>query len=336
MRYCTTRDGVRVAYAAPVGEGRPLLAVTGWACNAEYELRHPNSALFYDALARGRQISWVIPRGVGSSQREIPDLSIDALVWDIEAVAERLEWESFDLFGEWTGILALMAYAERHPERVSRIVLWSASANWDFSKPEMIVSLSGLMRSKWWLARRAMGDLCFPDGPVELYDWFVAMLGESISPDVAIRYLGFQKRTDITELLPRVQAPVLLLHRRGDHVTPIGAGRAMASLLPNGRFVALEGDIAFPYFGDTSYVGTVRQFLDEDRTPAPAAKPDGITAREVQVLQLVAVGRSNRQIAEELCISINTADRHVSNILAKIGASNRAEAASFAVRHGLA
>ena len=68
--------------------------------------------------------------------------------------------------------------------------------------------------------------------------------------------------------------------------------------------------------------------------PVPAVSI--ITRREKDVLRLVAAGKSNRQIAEALQISVNTADRHVSNILTKIAASNRAEAASFAVRNGLA
>jgi len=338
MRFCETRDGVRVAFTPPVGDGdgRPLLAVSGWACNVEFELRHPKGEQFYDALARGRPIAWVIPRGVGSSQREIPELSIEALVSDVEAVAERLGWQSFDLWAEGTGTLAITAFAERYPEKVSRLVLWSASANWAFSKPGWIVSLRGLMQSKWWLARRMLGNICFPSGPIELYEWFVEIVGESISPEMAVRYLDFQASTDITALLRRVQAPVMLLHRRGDHVTPIAAGRAIAALLPNARFVALDGDIAFPYFGDTSYIDAVRQFLDEEGASGLVTRPEGMTGREGEVLRLVAAGRSNRQIAEELCISVNTADRHVSNILTKTGASNRAEAASFAVRHRLA
>jgi pimeloyl-ACP methyl ester carboxylesterase/DNA-binding CsgD family transcriptional regulator len=334
MHFCLTEDGVRIAYTPPSGVGRPLLAVTGWACNAEYELRHSTAESFYDALAQGRPIAWVVPRGIGASQRDIPALTLESLVSDIEAVADQLDWQSFDLWGEWSGNLAVMAYAAKHPEKVGRIVLWSASANWGFLKPGTVKALSGMIRTRWWLARRTMGDLAFPTGPVELFDWYVELMGESLAPDMAVRYLEFQERIDITNLLPKVKAPVLLLHRRGDRVTPIAAGRAMAGLLPNSRFIALDGDIAYPYLGDTSYIETARQFLDEGAVAA--RRPDGMTAREVEVLRLIAAGRSNRQIADELAISVNTADRHVSNILTKIAASNRAEAASFAVRNGLA
>ena len=278
---------------------------------------------------------WVVPRGVGSSQREIPELSIDGLLADVEAVADDLGWSSLDLWGEWTGNFAAIAYAARHPERVARIVLWSASANWAFVKPGTVEAMLGLIRSRWWLARRAMSDLSYPTGPVELYEWFVSMLGESISPEMMSRYFQFQAQTDLTELLPKVHSPVLLLHRRGDRVTPIAAGRAMGALLSDSRFLELEGDIASPYFGDTSFVQDVRQFLDDGPRVAANARTD-MTRRETEVLRLIAAGNSNRQIAEDLCISINTADRHVSNILTKIAASNRAEAASYAVRSGIA
>jgi DNA-binding CsgD family transcriptional regulator/pimeloyl-ACP methyl ester carboxylesterase len=336
IRFCTAADGARIAYTEPVGDGPPLLAVSGWACNAEFELRHPQGGLFYDALAAGRPTAWVIPRGVGGSERAVSELSLDALVWDVETVVERLKWPTFDMWGESSGNLAVASYAVRHPETVSRIVFWSASATREYLKPESVAALSGLMLSRWWLARRAVADIVFPSGPIELHEWYAALLEESIAPEVAARYLAFHGSVDLRPLLPQVRAPVLLLHRRDDHATPIDEGRAMAALLPNARFVALDGDIGFPCFGDTSFVETVRQFLDEDRCAEGVIRPEGMTSREVEVLRLVAAGRSNRQIAEELSISINTVDRHVSNILTKIGATNRAEAASFAVRNRLA
>jgi DNA-binding NarL/FixJ family response regulator len=89
-----------------------------------------------------------------------------------------------------------------------------------------------------------------------------------------------------------------------------------------------------PYVGDMEMaVAAVEAYLAE---PSAAGLPAGLSEREAEVLRLVAAGCSNRQIGEELSISLNTVDRHVSNILTKVGAANRAEAASFAVRNGLA
>ena len=77
----------------------------------------------------------------------------------------------------------------------------------------------------------------------------------------------------------------------------------------------------------------------ETMEPAPASVPsypDGLSQREIEVLVLIALAKSNREIAEELVISLSTVAHHVSNIFNKIGASNRTEAATYAARHRLA
>ena len=81
-------------------------------------------------------------------------------------------------------------------------------------------------------------------------------------------------------------------------------------------------------------VAARQELVQAQPSPAPAY-PDGLTQREVEVLGLVAAGKSNADIAEELVISPNTVIRHVSNILAKTGSSNRTEAARYASQNGL-
>ena len=86
----------------------------------------------------------------------------------------------------------------------------------------------------------------------------------------------------------------------------------------------------------------VREFLGvgpaasaETGADAPIAPPDGLTPREVEVLRLIASGKSNQEIATELVISINTVTNHVKNILGKTGCANRTEAAAYAIPRGL-
>jgi DNA-binding NarL/FixJ family response regulator len=125
-----------------------------------------------------------------------------------------------------------------------------------------------------------------------------------------------------------------VIHRR-QHLLGANVARALATGIANSRLVILDGSSSAPYLGDTEALfGTIEEFTAT--VGAPAGQGTGLTGREIEVLRLVAAGRSNREISEELSISINTVDRHVSNILVKIGASNRAEAASFAVRRRLA
>jgi DNA-binding NarL/FixJ family response regulator len=143
---------------------------------------------------------------------------------------------------------------------------------------------------------------------------------------------------DVSDLLPQIRVPTLVLHARNDAIIPFEWGREVAASVPGSLFVPLEGKNHYlleqePAWG--VFLSEVRGFLATSARSG-SAYPGGLSPREAEVLKLVAAGKSNRQIAEELTISINTADRHVSNILTKIDASNRAEAASFAVRHDLA
>ncbi|MCH7999245.1 MAG: adenylate/guanylate cyclase domain-containing protein, partial [Chloroflexi bacterium] len=141
------------------------------------------------------------------------------------------------------------------------------------TEPEASHSLVELVRRNWSLARRALADVFFPNGPIELQRWYSNSLRESVSPEVAAKYLEFFASADVRPYLPQVKAPTLVLHRRRARNIPIAAGRAVAALIPGARFVALDGDIGHSLFGDTSYVETVTKFLDEGRAQASAAEP---------------------------------------------------------------
>jgi DNA-binding NarL/FixJ family response regulator len=103
--------------------------------------------------------------------------------------------------------------------------------------------------------------------------------------------------------------------------------RDVASGLSHSRFLVTETRHAWP---------TIRQFLqDELDTGAAKRSVGGLSERELEVLRLLAAGKSNLQIADALVISLNTVRRHVSNIFDKTGAANRAQAAIYARDHGL-
>jgi DNA-binding CsgD family transcriptional regulator len=195
--------------------------------------------------------------------------------------------------------------------------------------------LAGLARANWPIGSRALADVFFPSGTdAETLVWFAHWQQASADAETAARLLT-DFRPDLRPVLHCLTMPTLVLHRRRAVAVPFGAGQELASLIPDARFLPLDGDVHFPGYGDAeSILQPVLEFLAEG-TPVPTL-PDGLTQREVEVLRLMPSGMSNRQIAEALAISINTVDRHVSNIYTKIGASNRAEAAAYAVRNGLA
>jgi len=273
VRFCTSFDGVRIAYAT-LGEGPPLVSVPSWGFNLELDWKHPNGHAFFEGLSRGGLYVAFDCRGVGASQRDVDDVSLDARVGDIAAVVDHLQLERFDLFGGLDGAAVSVAYAAQHPERVSRMVLWAAyPCGVEMVRPGAARSVVELIRGNWSLARRAMADTVFPSGPTELQRWWSNSVRESVLPETAARHVEFYASVDVREYLPEVRAPTLVLHRRGDRNAPIAAGRAAATLIPDARFVALEGDIGHPYFGDMSYIETVREFLDEGRAQPSVAEP---------------------------------------------------------------
>jgi class 3 adenylate cyclase len=143
----------------------------------------------------------------------------------------------------------------------------------DIVRPGTIRGLVELIRGNWSLARRAMADALFPRGPIEAQRWWSNKARESVLPETAARLVEFYASVDVREYLPQVGAPTLVLHRHGDRNAPIAAGRETATLIPDARFIALEGDIGHPQFGDMSYLETVRQFLDEGRVQPSVTEP---------------------------------------------------------------
>ncbi len=273
IRFCTSADGTRIAYTT-LGEGPPFVVVSPWGDDMERDWEHPEVRAFFESLAEGCLLVRFDRRGVGASQREVDDLSVEAQVADVETLVDRLQLDRFDLWGMLDGAAVGVAYAVHHPQHVSRLVLWEAyPCGEDMVRPEAIRSLAELIRGNWSLARRALADILFPSGPIEAQRWLSNSLREHVSPETAARYIEFYASVDVRPYLSQVKAPTLVLHRRGDRNVPIAAGRAAASLIPDARFVALEGDIGHSYFGDTSYLEAMTQFLDEGRTQAPSAAP---------------------------------------------------------------
>ena len=272
IRFCTSADGTRIAYAT-LGEGPPLVQVGPWGGDVGREWEKPDCRPALESMRRGRLYVAFDRRGVGASQREVDVFSLEAQVADVAAVADHLGLERFDLLGVLDGAAISIAYAVEHPQRVSRLALWSPyPCGVEIVRPGAARGLVELIRGNWGLARRAIAAVVFPSGPTELQGWFSESLRRSLSPEVTAKCIEFYATVDVRPLLSRVKAPTLVLHRRGNRDAPISAAMAVAALVPDARFVALEGDMDYPFLGDISYVETMTQFLDEGRGRAPAAE----------------------------------------------------------------
>src|SRR5688572_26860143 len=209
VRFCNAADGTRIGYAL-LGQGAPLVLVYSWGNSVETEWRNPAVREAYRQLADGRQAIIVMRRGIGASQREVDDLSIEAQTSDLEAVVNAMGLDQFDLWGFGDSNGACVRYSVQNPQKVSRLILWDAFVRGtDFMPEGTIRSLVELAKENWRMACRAMADVAIPSGPVEEQRWQAEQWRESITPEMAGRYLEFTRLLDLSDYLSLLQMPTL-------------------------------------------------------------------------------------------------------------------------------
>lgn len=249
VHFCTAPDGARIAYAQ-VGQGPPLLRTGHWLTHLEYDWESPVWSPLLQALAAEHRLIRYDARGNGLSDWEVDEISFDAFVRDLESVVEATGVEHFDLLGVSQGAAISIAYAVRHPERVKHLVLYGGFARGRRKResPQELASAEAfltLMRQGWGQEnpafRQMFTSLFIPGGTFEQMQWFNDLQRVTTSPANAVRLRQAVDDIDVVDLLPRVQAPTLVLHCRNDAVQPFDESRRLAAGIPGARFVALEG-----------------------------------------------------------------------------------------------
>jgi class 3 adenylate cyclase/pimeloyl-ACP methyl ester carboxylesterase len=267
IHFCKTRDGVQLAYSR-IGQGPAIVKTGNWMTHLEFDFESPIWRHLYRELARDHAVYRYDARGNGLSDREIPDVCFENFVDDLEAVVDAANIERFALLGISQGCSVSIAYAVRHPERVSHLVLYGGFAVGarkrvrTEAEKEAGEAMLTLMRLGWGQEDAAFRQLFtsqfIPDGTKEQADWFNELQRISCSPADAVRNLLASGETDVTSLLAQVKAATLVMHARHDARVPFEAGRRMAAGIPGARFVPLEGrnhlilesEPAFPRFLD--------------------------------------------------------------------------------------
>jgi pimeloyl-ACP methyl ester carboxylesterase/DNA-binding CsgD family transcriptional regulator len=352
IRFCTTKDGVRIAYAT-VGQGPVLVKAPNWLTHLEYEWETPVWRHWWQELARDYTVVRFDQRGSGLSDWNVGETSFESWVSDLEAVVEATAVDQFALLGISQGGAVAVEYAARHPEKVSKLILYGAYTRGRLKRGEPASELEAiqtLIKQGWGRdnpAYRMMFTSQFmPGATLEQMTWFNELQRVSTNGENAARVQYIGSNIDILDRLPLVKAPTLVLHARGDQRVNFNEGRQLASLVANSFLVGLDSKNHLTLADEPAWemlIANVRHFMatglsmpdEPDRTEMPQPDTADLTAREVEVLKLIAAGKSNQEIADELVISINTVTNHVKNILSKTGAANRTEAASFAHRRGL-
>ena len=347
IRFTRSSDGTMIAYARS-GSGPPLVKAANWLTHLEFDWESPVWRPWLRELSRDHTLVRYDERGCGLSDREVEDLSFEAWVDDLEAVVDAAGLERFPLFGMSQGGPVGIAYAARHPERVSRLVLYgSYEAGWKH-RPNPVVqrrekALIQLMADGWGrdnpAFRQVFSSMFLPEGSPEQLRWFNRLLRETTLPHIAVRLEEEFGSLDVSGLLEEVRCPGLVLHARRDEVIPFEAGRRLGAGLPDARFVALDSQNHVLLETEPAwerFLDEVRAFLgvdDEEEGPPPFL--ERLTRREREVLDLLAAGRSNPDIGESLSITTKTVKNHVSRIYGKLGADSRGEAIVMAREAGL-
>lgn len=346
IRFCSTADGVQLAMAL-YGSGAPLVKAATWLTHVE---RDPASGLnrpWIKELSRNRQYVTYDARGCGLSSREVADISFEAWVNDLETVVDSLGLERFPLLGMSQGAPIAIAYAARHPERVSRLVLvgpyatsYYTSGNPDPRIVEEAETLLKVMQLGWGRGGSAFSRVfvskLMPGASPELQREFNEYQLATATPDAAVRSLRAMYSVNVKEEARKVACPTLIFHARNDQSINFEQGRKVAALIPGARFVPLDSDNHLPLEAEACWPRVfqeVSEFLGD--TGMAGGEAASLTARQTEVLRHVATGKTDKQIARDLGLSPRTIEMHVAGAMKALDCATRAEAVARAGHAGL-
>lgn len=250
IQYCTTPDGVRLAYSV-TGKGSPIVRPSHWLTHLEYDLKSPVWRHLVLGLSQRHSLVRFDARGEGMSQRDVADISFERWLSDLETVVDKLALEKFVLLGISQSASVAIAYAVRHPERVSHLILYGGFARGFLyqgnpEKQKQLLELSRTMVREGWgsdhdVYRQWFTSQFIPGGTAEQARWFNELERVCASPEMAERHVAASAKINVVDLLPKVTAPTLVLHCRGDLRVPFALGEEMAAGIPGAKFVPLEG-----------------------------------------------------------------------------------------------
>ena len=377
IRLCLAPDGVRLAYAVS-GHGPPLVKAANWLSHLDHDWRSPLWRHWMRELSTGHTFIRYDERGCGLSDWDVSDFSFEAWVRDLETIVDARGLDRFPLLGISQGAAVAVAFAARHPERVSALVLYGGYARGRLRRelemcgdllaldqggdrrelaallvparevvdqvrdptPEQIEEAELLLRLTHlgWGQRRSAycqiySRLFMPDASPERMQWLDELQARTTSAENAVRFESTFFQIDVTAAARLVRAPTLVLHARDDEMIPFDEGRVLSSLIPDARFVPLEGRNHVIQEDEPSWPVFVEEVRDFLRTAGSEAEPIAIhdpfpelTDRERAVLELIAQGADNAWIADRLFISPKTVRNHITSIFRKLGVETRPQA----------
>ena len=351
IRFCTTADGVRLAYAMS-GEGPPLVMSATWLTHLEHQWCSLAWRPWLDIFTNEHRTLRHDARGCGLSDRNVDNLSFETAVRDFECVIEAASFGRFALVGACGGGPIAIEYAVRHPERVSHLVLYGTYARGQLrrtDRPEDVEKarvMLDLTRLGWGQEDHAFLQVWAsrfqPGGTLEHLRSWSDQMRAATSAETAVRLLQIAWNIDVREAARKIKCPVLIVHPERDVLVPIEEGRLLASLIPDSRFVQLDSENHMLLAEEPAWArvyAEVREFLsepaDHGRAGRDTLRLGDLTPRERAVLDAIAEGLDNAEIARLLGLSEKTVRNNITRVFDKICVEHRYQAIVLARDAGL-
>ena len=345
IRFLRTDDGVKLAWAE-AGSGPLLVKAANWMTHLEWEWESPVWRHWLRFFSDHFRFVRYDERGCGLTDWEVPDLSLERWTDDLTSVIDAAVPDGpLTLLGISQGAAACVGYAVRHPERVSRMILYGAYARGHYHRGDPEAEnehrvIRDAVRVGWGKENPAFRQLFtsrfIPGGTAEQLAWFNELCRRTTTGEIAAELLRMRAKMDVMHLLDQVQCPTLVIHSREDAVVPFREGRVLASgirdaqfvELPSKNHVLLEDEPAWPRFQEA-----VLEFCGARAVQAddPFAS---LSPREREILALITEGLGNAEIGERLDIREKTVRNHISSVYDKLGVWTRAQAMVFARDQG--
>ena len=249
IRFCTTGDGTRLAYATS-GTGPPLVKAANWLSHLDYDWESPVWRHWLAELSRRFRLVRYDERGCGLSDWDIARFSFGDWVDDLEAVVDAAGLDRFPLLGISQGGPVAIAYAVRHPERVTHLVLLGSYAQGRRKRARTSDELDlaeariDVVRLGWGRPdptyRQIFVARFLPDATQEQWRSFDELQQRSTTPDNAWRFVSEFANIDVTSLAPKLTVPTLIMCSRREPDNAFEQSRMLAALIPKSRLVPLD------------------------------------------------------------------------------------------------